>query len=147
MAKKKVKKSNNEGKKRIWLIVNFAMIMAFGVLIAVSSEVIGIAYVGSKSIVDPEAEKITFNLTRDILVEANKVMNKNIGITVGIYGLVQLVNYVLYLFKKKKYLFVLFLLEIVAAIAGYLYNGEFIMFGIPCLSALIYLRVLKLEEV
>ena len=146
MARKKVEKKNYEGKKRMWLIINFAMIMAFGVLIAVSSEVIGIAAVADKAIVDHEAENITFNLTRDIIVETNKVMNKSVGITVGIYGLVQLINYAVYLFKRKKVLLVLFLLEIVAAIGGYLYNGEFIMFGIPCLSALIYLRVLKLEE-
>ncbi len=79
-------------------------------------------------------------------METNKIMNKNIGITVGIYGLVQLINYALYLFKKGKVLYVLFILEIISAIAGYHYNGEFIMFGVPCLSALIYLRVLKLEE-
>ena len=146
MAKKKQEKKGNETKKKVWLLINFAIIMAIGVLIAIYSEVIGIAYVGSESIVDPEAEQLTFNLTRDILMESNKVMNKSIGISVGIYSLVQLINYIGYTFKKKKVLICFALLELVLGIIGYFINGDLIMFGLPIISALIYLRVLKLEE-
>ena len=147
MAKKKVEKKSNENKKRIWLIINFAVIMAFGVLIAVQSEVVGIAYVGSKSIVDPEAEEASFRLTKDIIMEANRVMNKSILISVGTYGLVQLINYVAFTFKKKKVLIGFVLAELILGTVGYFINGDLIMFGFPLLSSLIYLRVLKLEEV
>ena len=121
--------------------------MAFGVLIAVQSEVVGIAYVGSKSIVDPEAEEASFRLTKDIIMEANRVMNKSILISVGTYGLVQLINYVAFTFKKKKVLIGFVLAELILGTVGYFINGDLIMFGFPLLSSLIYLRVLKLEEV
>ena len=147
MARKKEDKKGNETKKRIWLLINFAIIMAIGVSIAIESEVIGIAYVAKEAIVDPEAEEVVFNLTRDIIVESNKVMNKSIGISIGIYAAIQFINYAVYLFKKKKVLLVLLLVELVAAVTGYFINGSVIMFGIPFISALIYLRILKLEEV
>ena len=147
MAKKKVEKKANETKKKIWLLINFAIIMAIGVSIAIGSEVIGIAYVAREAIVDPEAEEVVFNLTRDIIVESNKVMNRSIGISVGIYAFIQFINYAVYLFKKKKVLLVLLLAELIAAVTGYFINGDVIMFGIPFISALIYLRILKLEEV
>ena len=144
MAKKKIvkKDTSNETKRKVWLIINFALIMIFGVLIAIWSEVIGIAYVASTSMVNDE----TFNLTVDIVKNANHVMNKSIAISVGLYSLCQLINYISYLFKKKKMLFVLMILELAAAISIYFTNGNVDIFVVPVLSATIYLRVLDLEE-
>ena len=144
---KKEKKDNKEElQKRIWLIVNFALIMVFGVLIAIWSEVVGIAMVGQNSIVDPEAENVVFHLTTEIIKNANHVMNRSIAITVGLYGFCQLVNYAVYLFKKKRVLVALAVLELAALITGYFTNGSFDIFVVPFVSALIYLRVLDLDE-
>ena len=133
-------------RKNIWLIINFALIMAFGVLIAVNSEVIGVAAVADKAIVDHEAKEVTFNLTKDIIVETNKVMNKSIAISVGIYGICQLINYIVYLFNKKKLLLFLLGVELILAIVDVFTNGNIDMFVVPIISGLIYFRVMKLEE-
>ncbi len=146
MAKKKVEKKGNETKIKIWLLVNFAIIMAIGVLIAVNSEVIGIAALANKAIVDPKATEVTFNLTKDIIVETNKVMNKSIAISVGIYEICQLLNYGLYLFNKKKLLIGLLGIELILAIVEVFTNGGLDLFVVPIISGLIYLRILKLEE-
>ena len=129
-------------RKNIWLIINFALIMAFGVLIAVNSEVIGVAAVADKAIVDHEAKEVTFNLTKDIIVETNKVMNKSIAISVGIYGICQLINYIV----KKKLLLFLLGVELILAIVDVFTNGNIDMFVVPIISGLIYFRVMKLEE-
>ncbi len=133
-------------RKNIWLIINFALIMTFGVLIAIHSEVIGIAAVADKAIVDHEAKEVTFNLTKDIIVETNKVMNKSIAISVGIYGICQLINYIVYLFNKKKLLLFLLGVELILAIVEVFTNGSIDMFVVPIISGLIYFRVMKLEE-
>ncbi len=133
-------------RKNIWLIINFALIMTFGVLIAIHSEVIGIAAVADKAIVDHEAKEVTFNLTKDIIVETNKVMNKSIAISVGIYGICQLINYIVYLFNKKKLLLFLLGVELILAIVEVFINGNIDMFVVPIISGLIYFRVMKLEE-
>ncbi|MBR4693961.1 MAG: hypothetical protein IKP07_04040 [Bacilli bacterium] len=142
-----VSKKKQDIRKNIWLIINFAFIMVVGLYIAIESEVVGIAYVANKAMVDPEAEQVAFNLTVDVIKDANNVMNKSIAISVGIYSLVQLLNYCVYLFKKKNILIGLLLLELVLGIVGFFINGDLTMFGFPFVSALIYLRVLKLEEV
>ena len=142
-----VSKKKQDIRKNIWLIINFAFIMIVGLYIAIESEVVGIAYVANKAMVDPEAEQVAFNLTVDVIKDANNVMNKSIAISVGIYSLVQLLNYCVYLFKKKTILIGLLLLELVLGIVGFFINGDLTMFGFPFVSALIYLKVLKLEEV
>ena len=142
-----VSKKKQDIRKNIWLIINFAFIMVVGLYIAIESEVVGIAYVANKAMVDPEAEQVAFNLTVDVIKDANNVMNKSIAISVGIYSLVQLLNYCVYLFKKKTILIGLLLLELVLGIVGFFINGDLTMFGFPFVSALIYLKVLKLEEV
>lgn len=142
-----VSKKKQDIRKNIWLIINFAFIMVVGLYIAIESEVVGIAYVANKAMVDPEAEQVAFNLTVDVIKDANNVMNKSIAISVGIYSLVQLLNYCVYLFKKKNILIGLLLLELVLGIVGFFINGDLTMFGFPFVSALIYLKVLKLEEV
>ena len=141
-----VKKKKIDIRKNIWLIINFAIIMAFGVLIAINSEVIGIAAVADKAMVDHEATEVAFNLTKDIIVEINKVMNKSIAISVGIYGMCQLLNYIVYLFNKKKLLLVFLGIELILAIVELFTNGGIDLFVVPLLSGLIYLRVMKLEE-
>ena len=142
-----VSKKKQDIRKNIWLIINFAFIMVVGLYIAIESEVVGIAYVANKAMVDPEAEQVAFNLTVDVIKDANNVMNKSIAISVGIYSLVQLLNYCVYLFKKKTILIGLLLLELVLGIVGFFINGDLTIFGFPVVSTLIYLRVLKLEEV
>jgi hypothetical protein len=142
-----VSKKKQDIRKNIWLIINFAFIMIVGLYIAIESEVVGIAYVANKAMVDPEAEQVAFNLTVDVIKDANNVMNKSIAISVGIYSLVQLLNYCVYLFKKKNILIGLVVLELILGIVGFFINGDLTMFGFPFVSALIYLRVLKLEEV
>ena len=142
-----VSKKKQDIRKNIWLIINFAFIMVVGLYIAIESEVVGIAYVANKAMVDPEAEQVAFNLTVDVIKDANNVMNKSIAISVGIYSLVQLLNYCVYLFKKKNILIGLLLLELVLGIVGFFINRDLTMFGFPFVSALIYLKVLKLEEV
>lgn len=142
-----VSKKKQDIRKNIWLIINFAFIMIVGLYIAIESEVVGIAYVANKAMVDPEAEQVAFNLTVDVIKDANNVMNKSIAISVGIYSLVQLLNYCVYLFKKKNILIGLLFLELILGIVGFFINGDLTMFGFPFVSALIYLRVLKLEEV
>lgn len=146
MAKKKQEKRGNETKKKVWLIINFAIIMAIGVLIAIGSEVIGTAYVAGKSAVDPDAEKVVFNLTTEIIKEANTVLNRNLALSVGVYGLIQLFNYILYILKKKKVLVCFALLELILGIIGFIMEVDYFLYGLPLISALIYLRVLKLEE-
>ncbi len=142
-----VSKKKQDIRKNIWLIINFAFIMIVGLYIAIESEVVGIAYVANKAMVDPEAEQVAFNLTVDVIKDANNVMNKSIAISVGIYSLVQLLNYCVYLFKKKNILIGLLFLELILGIVGFFINGDLTMFGFPFVSALIYLRVLKSEEV
>ena len=142
-----VSKKKQDIRKNIWLIINFAFIMIVGLYIAIESEVVGIAYVANKAMVDPEAEQVAFNLTVDVIKDANNVMNKSIAISVGIYSLVQLLNYCVYLFKKKNILIGLVALELILGIVGFFINGDLTMFGFPFVSALIYLKVLKLEEV
>ena len=142
-----VSKKKTDIRKNIWLIINFAFIMTVGLYIAIESEVVGIAYVANKAMVDPEAEQVAFNLTVDVIKDANNVMNKSIAISVGIYSLVQLLNYCVYLFKKKNILIGLVVLELILGIVGFFINGDLTMFGFPFVSALIYLKVLKLEEV
>ena len=137
---KKVGKKDNSGKIKLWLILNFALILAVGIYIAVSSEVIGIADVVTRSSVNDT----TYELTSDIVMESNKVMNRTIFIMVGIYSGIQLINYIMYLFKSKKVLYVLIALELIYAVYNIM-NGV-IMTVFPILSILIYLRLLKLEE-
>lgn len=139
----KRKNNRNDLKEKIWEIVNFAIIMLAGIFFAIESEVIGIAHVANQAL---NQETEVFNLTVDVVKNSNKVMNKAIFLSVGFYALIQLVNYCLYKFKLKKVLIICIILEILLSISELFYSGNFFLAGIPVISALIYLRILKLEE-
>ncbi len=138
----KRKNNENELKIKIWEIVNFVIIMLAGIFFAVESEVIGIAHVASQAL---NQETEVFNLTVDIVKNSNKVMNKAIILSVGLYAVIQIVNYCLYKFKVKKVLIICVVLEILLSVSELIYSGNFFLAGIPVISALIYLRILKLE--
>ncbi len=143
MAKKVVKKAskkNNEMKIKIWKIANFTLIMVIGVLIAIASEVIGIAAVAANASVNEG-----FNLTVDVVKNTNLTMNKAIGITVGLYAAVQLINYVFYIFKQRALLMIAVAFELILAIIT-ITSANYIITLLPMLSGLIYLRILRLEE-
>ncbi len=143
MAKKVVKKAskkNNEMKIKLWKIANFTLIMVIGVLIAIASEVIGIAAVAANASVNEG-----FNLTVDIVKNTNLTMNKAIGITVGLYAAVQLINYVFYIFKQRALLMIAVAFELILAIIT-ITSENYIITLLPMLSGLIYLRILRLEE-
>ena len=145
---KKVDKKGYESKKKIWLIINFVVIMLAGLFFVLEWEIVSIASVVKDSIVDPNADTIVYNLTTEIVKNSNLIMNKAILCSMGTYSIVQIINYVLYLFNKKSVLMGAIILEAIILVAGLVQNSAdaIAIMGVPIISALIYLRILKLEE-
>ncbi len=138
----KIKKKDKKAKDL--LLANFIIIMFFGVLLAIEAEVIGIAYVGGKAMVDDG-----FNLTSKIINEANVYMNSAIAIVVGVYALLQIINYGLYLYKKDGLLKVFMIIDVLIFVGCFAFKlspAVFSIYLVPVLSSFIYLKVLKIEE-
>ena len=138
----KIKKKDR--KVRDLLLANFIIIMFVGVLIAIESEVIGIA----KVVADAEVVG-GFNLTTEIVNKANVYMNSFIAIAVGVYALLHAINYGLYLYKKDGLLKVFMIIDFLVFVGCIIFKLDPLVFDIylvPVISGLIYLKVLKIEE-
>jgi len=145
MAKKKIEKEvkkNNDVRIKVWRIINFVLIMATTVFFAVNYARSGVQNVWWNF--DGVPVEMRKEL-KDVINSVLDMMTLNTFIYVGIYALLQIYYYVLYLFKLKKTLYISMLIHIVIFFTG-LINIDLLPLIFPIVSVLIYLRMLKLEE-
>ena len=139
--RKKKKTNNNEVKINIWKIVNFLLIMASVVYMALVIEIVSVAAVAANATKGKEV----YELTVEIIKHTNVTMNKAVVATVGIYAIAHFINYVLYILKRRELLIVANIAELVFAIISL--NKPFgLIILLPLLSGLVYLRILRLEK-
>ncbi|MBR4693960.1 MAG: hypothetical protein IKP07_04035 [Bacilli bacterium] len=138
---KKIDKKN-EIKIKIWKIVNFVFIVGVTVFFAVyyareSVQNVWLNLDGVPVEIRKELEEVINSVLRMVTIDT--------FIYVGIYAILQIYYYVLYLFKLKKVLYISMLLQIIIFCTG-LVNIDLLPLIFPIISVLIYLRMLKLEE-
>ena len=146
MAKRKVveeKRVNNknEVKIKIWKIINFILIMGTLVFFTVEFARNGVNnvwwnYEGSNT-----------QLEKGLINEVLKMMTTYSLATAGVYAILQVYYYILYTFKLKKVLWISMLISLIVLAAGLVVDVDLYAVVFPIASVLIYMRLLKLEEV
>ena len=140
MADKKDKKDVKEIKKKIWLIINFTLIMGTVVFMVVNFARNGVENVWWNY------EGHHGDLEKSLISSVLKMMTNYSLATVGVYAVLQVYYYILYTFKLKKTLWISMLISLIILAAGLVIDIDLYAVVFPVVSVLIYTRLLKLEE-
>ena len=144
MAKKKIEKvvkKNNDVRIKVWRIINFVLIMATVVFFAVYFARDGVNNVWWNY--DGNTTQLEKGLINNVL----KMMTSYSLATAGVYAVLQVYYYILYTFKLKKTLWISMLISLIVLAAGLVVDVDLYAVVFPIASVLIYMRLLKLEEV
>ena len=133
-------------KKIKWgLIINLALILIVGIYYAVEMSVISIAAVAAH-----QYELNTIDV--DYIIKLNHTFNLGILIEFGLYSILQLANFITYLYQNKKIQYVLFGIDIILVIYSIIrlctsnISTTMFIFFIPLISNFIYLAFYEDEQ-
>ncbi len=164
MAKKATKKVDKETVKsgskkatkiKVWRYVNFLLLMISFILFAEMIQTISIAAVAAKvqALAGESAEfsKLTKEAFTEIIMKSNYSMSKMVLVVSGAYALAHVFNYFFYINKRKSWLIIALLVEVVVCVLGITTKVAVGPFAcsiviLPIISGLMYLRILKIEE-
>ena len=134
-----------ETKKKILLIVNMILVLGVPIIYTIEWSVISIAGVAGQYYITNSLLPSDINLL-------NKAYNLAILAEMGIYAILQLLSYIAFLFKCKRFQIATLVLSICLVILVVIdfFNGQLyfdkVILMLPLISNLIYLAVNKEEQ-
>ena len=140
--KKEVEKKNKgiEARIRVWKIVNFAIIMASVVFMVVNFVRTGVQNVWWNY----DGQYVT--LEKSLINDVVKMMTVYSLETIGVYAILQIYYYILYIFKLQKTLLVSVLLSGILIFTEIGLDIDLYAILFPIVSVVIYMRMMDLEK-
>ena len=150
-----MKKSGKETRIKVWRYANFVLLMVSFIIFAEMIQTISIADVagGVYKVVGENAEIVNMNkdVFTEVIIKSNLSMSKMVLIVSGSYALFHALNYFLYINRRKSWLIVAIISEIIVCALGVATDLNIGPFAcgiaiLPLLSGLMYLRIMRIEE-
>ena len=160
VSKKVEKKSTKSSSKKstrikVWRYANFVLLMVSFIAFAEMIQSISIASVagGVYKVVGENAEVVNMNIGAftEVIIKSNLDMSKAVLVVSGSYALFHALNYFFYINKRKTWLIVALLCEVIVCALGIATDFNIGPFAcgiaiLPIISGLMYLRIMRLEE-
>ena len=127
-------------KQTIILLASIIIMFIFCLYYAIASKTVAIAGVAARF--HENGTLIAADFT-----EVDSVFSKSIFVELGLFSLIQIIGFAMYLQKNKKVLSILLLIEVILTIIEiFCYSSpEYIIFALPIINIGLYLYGLKYE--